>query len=100
MRYLYAAPGAVEDVRQAWTAAVGERAEVIGRDEAIDRGWYGPKVTESSRERIGDLVVACRGTFAIVGVEGEPPHVARLIGHHGGLTAAEMAVPLWSYRNG
>ncbi|MFG3340179.1 alkaline phosphatase family protein [Glycomyces sp. NPDC048151] len=100
MRYLYAAPGAVEDVRQAWAAAVGDRAEVIDRDEAVERGWFGPKVTEAARERIGDLVVACRDTFAIVGVEGEPPHVARLIGHHGGLTAAEMAVPLWSYRNG
>ncbi|MBO3731386.1 alkaline phosphatase family protein [Glycomyces niveus] len=100
MRYLYTAPGAVEDVRQAWTDAVAGRAEVIGRDEAVDRGWFGPKVTERSRERIGDLVVACRDTFAIVGVEGEPPHVARLIGHHGGLTAAEMAVPLWSYRTG
>lgn len=100
MRYLYTAPGAVEDVRQAWTDAVAGRAEVIGRDEAVDRGWFGPKVTETSRERIGDLVVACRDTFAIVGVEGEPPHVARLIGHHGGLTAAEMAVPLWSYRTG
>lgn len=100
MRYLYTAPGAVEDVRQAWAAAVGDRAEVIDRDEAVERGWFGPKVTEAARERIGDLVVVCRGTFAIVGVEGEPPHVVRLVGHHGGLTAAEMTVPLWSYRNG
>lgn len=100
MRYLYAAPGAIEEVRQAWAEAVGGRAEVVYKDDAIDRGWFGPKVTETSRERIGDLVVVCRDTFAIVGVEGEPPHVARLIGHHGGLTASEMAVPLWSYRNG
>jgi predicted AlkP superfamily pyrophosphatase or phosphodiesterase len=100
MRYLYAAPGAVEDVRSAWSDAVGERAELIDRDEAVDRGWFGPKVTDAARERIGDLVVACKGTFAIVGVEGEPPHVARLIGQHGGLTAAEMAVPLWTYRAG
>jgi predicted AlkP superfamily pyrophosphatase or phosphodiesterase len=100
MRYLYTAPGAVEEVRQAWTEAVGGRAEVIGRDEAVDRGWFGPKVTARSRERIGDLVVACRDTFVVVGVEGEPPHVARLIGQHGGLTAAEMSVPLWSYRTG
>jgi len=99
MRYLYAAPGALEDVRQAWTAAVGSRAELVDRDEAVDRGWFGPKVTDSSRERIGDLVVACRDTFAVVGIEGEPPHVARLIGQHGGLTAAEMAIPLWTYRH-
>ncbi|NUQ88225.1 MAG: alkaline phosphatase family protein, partial [Glycomyces artemisiae] len=71
---------------------------LIDRDEAVDRGWFGPKFTDAARERIGDLVVACKGTFAVVGVEGEPPHVARLIGQHGGLTAAEMAVPLWTYR--
>ncbi|WP_051704370.1 alkaline phosphatase family protein [Glycomyces sp. NRRL B-16210] len=100
MRYLYTAPGATEEVRQAWTDAVGDRAELLDRDEAVDRGWFGPEVTARSRERIGDLVVACKDTFAVVGVEGEPPHVARLIGQHGGLTAAEMAIPLWTYRMG
>ncbi|WP_051325495.1 alkaline phosphatase family protein [Glycomyces tenuis] len=100
MRYLYTRAGADAEVAAAWGAAVRDRAEVIGRDEAIGRGWFGPVVTAAGRERIGDLVVACRDTFAIVGVEGEPPHVPRLIGQHGGLTAAEMAVPLWTYRNG
>ena len=100
IRYLHTENGATEDVVAAWSAAVAGRAEIIGRDEAIDRGWFGPEVTPVNRARIGDLVVACRDTFAVVGVEGEPPHVARLIGQHGGLTAAEMAVPLWSYRTG
>ncbi|WP_051393529.1 alkaline phosphatase family protein [Glycomyces arizonensis] len=100
MRYLYTQGGADAEVAAAWSAAVRDRAEVIGRDEAVDRGWFGPVVTAAARERIGDLVVACRDTFAVVGVEGEPPHVPRLIGHHGGLTAAEMAVPLWTYRTG
>ncbi|GAB3657325.1 alkaline phosphatase family protein [Glycomyces tarimensis] len=100
MRYLYVEDGAVEDVDAAWSEAVAGRAEIVGRDEAIARGWFGPEVTAANRERVGDLVVACRDTFAVVGVEGEPPHVARLIGQHGGLTAAEMAVPLWSYRTG
>lgn len=100
MRYLHTEPGATADVTAAWSAAVGGRADIIGRDQAIDLGWFGPAVTDSSRERIGDLVVACHDTFAVVGVEGEPPHIARLIGQHGGLTAAEMAVPLWSYRTG
>lgn len=98
MRYLHAAPGAIEDVAAAWGEAVGDRAEILSRDEAVGRGWYGPTVTDENRRRIGDLVVACKDTFAVVGVEGEPPHVARLIGQHGGLTGAEMAVPLWSYR--
>jgi predicted AlkP superfamily pyrophosphatase or phosphodiesterase len=100
MRYLYTREGADDEVAAAWSAAVRDRAEIIGRDEAVDRGWFGPEVTAAGRERIGDLVVACRDTFAVVGVEGEPPHVPRLVGHHGGLTAAEMAVPLWTYRTG
>ena len=99
MRYLHAVPGAVGEVAAGWAEAVGERAEILTRDEAVDRGWFGPVVTDRSRQRIGDLVVACKDTFAVVGVEGEPPHVARLIGQHGGLTGAEMAVPLWSYRS-
>ncbi|WP_100444218.1 alkaline phosphatase family protein [Glycomyces xiaoerkulensis] len=100
MRYLHVEPGAADEVTAAWSEAVAGRAEIIGRDEAIDRGWFGPETTDDSRERIGDLVVACSETFAVVGVEGEPPHIARLIGQHGGLTAAEMAVPLWTYRPG
>ncbi len=98
MRYLHAVPGAIEDVAATWGEAVGGRAEILTRDEAVGRGWYGPTVTDENRRRIGDLVVACKDTFAVVGVEGEPPHVARLIGQHGGLTGAEMAVPLWTYR--
>ncbi|WP_168801749.1 alkaline phosphatase family protein [Glycomyces buryatensis] len=100
MRYLYTAPGAREDVADTWKSAVAGRAEILRREEAVERGWFGPVVTESNLRRIGDLVVVCRDTFAIVGVEGEPQHLKRLIGQHGGLTAAEMAIPLWAYRNG
>ncbi|GAB4006556.1 alkaline phosphatase family protein [Glycomyces albus] len=70
MRYLYAAPGAIEDVAATWGEAVGSRAEILTRDEAVGRGWFGPTVTDENRRRLGDLVVACRETFAVVGVEG------------------------------
>jgi hypothetical protein len=98
IRYVHTVPGAIEDVAAAWRARVDGRADILTRDQAIDLGWFGP-VPERHRARVGDLVVVCRETLAIVGAPGEPPHVARLIGQHGGLTAAEMAVPLWIYRN-
>ncbi|WP_051815324.1 alkaline phosphatase family protein, partial [Glycomyces tenuis] len=41
MRYLYTRAGADAEVAAAWGAAVRDRAEVIGRDEAIGRGWFG-----------------------------------------------------------
>ena len=43
--------------------------------------------------RIGDIVVACRGTSAVLSTDGFP-YETRLIGMHGSLTDDEMLIPL------
>lgn len=96
MRYLYTADGATEDTIAAWRDTVGEYAEVLARDEAIARGWFGP-TGDVHAERIGNVVVACQGTSGILGATGEPASLPKLIGHHGGYTASEMMIPLWKY---
>ncbi|MFC4334413.1 alkaline phosphatase family protein [Salininema proteolyticum] len=98
VRYVHTVAGANPgDVAAAWRAAVGDRATVLLRDEAIATGWFGPVASEN-RSRVGDVVVAAHDRFAITGVPSEPDRVDDLIGHHGGLTDLEMVVPLWSYR--
>jgi hypothetical protein len=77
----------------ALSAAVGDRAWVRTRDEAIAAGWFGP-VQDRVRGRIGDVVVAARGTFALVDSRTARPQLLALIGQHGSLTAAEQLVPL------
>jgi hypothetical protein len=91
-RHLYCRSGAVDDVVAVWRDLLGERADVLARDEAVQRGWFGP-VAPVVRPRLGDVMVAARGSFSMMSSSAFP-YETRLVGLHGSLTAAEMLVPL------
>lgn len=91
-RHVYCRGGAVEDVLATWRASLGDRAEVLARDEALARGWFGD-LTPAVRPRLGDVMVACRGEFAIES-SSVFPYETKLIGMHGSLTSAEMLIPI------
>jgi hypothetical protein len=93
VRHVYAADGAGRDVLATWRAVLGDRAWVLGRDEAVDAGWFGPRVDDVARGRIGDVVAAARDNWTLVRSRNEPKETA-LVGHHGSLTSAEQRVPL------
>jgi hypothetical protein len=91
-RHVYCAGGAVPDVAAAWVELLGDRAEVLTRDQAIGRGWFG-HVSPPVLPRIGDVVAAARddwGLFSPV----DFPYEQRLVGLHGSLTPVEMRIPL------
>jgi hypothetical protein len=92
-RHVYAVRGAASDVLAAWREALGHRAWVASRDEAIAEGWFGPVVDSWLEPRIGDVVAAPAGPYAIVATKAEPRESA-LIGVHGSLTTSDQAVPL------
>jgi hypothetical protein len=91
-RHLYCTSGAVEDVLATWREQLGPRADVLSRDEAIERGWFGP-VAPQVRPRLGDVVVASRGDHAVMSTT-DFPYENLLIGLHGSLTAVEMEIPI------
>ncbi|WP_026404943.1 alkaline phosphatase family protein [Actinomadura rifamycini] len=91
-RYVYAEPGARDDVLAAWRAVVGDRAWVVPREEAVADGWFGP-VAPGMAERIGDVVAVPHGGLAIVASEREP-WLERMVGMHGSMIAAERLVPM------
>jgi len=97
-RHVYAAPGAADDVADAWRERLGDRASVLTRDEAISQGWFGPAVTEAVRPRIGDVVAALRADNAVIRSHAEP-NLSRMPGQHGSLTPDEQLVPLLTLRN-
>jgi hypothetical protein len=97
-RYVYARPGAAADVLASWRETLGGAAWVASRDEAIDEGWFGP-VAPGRADRIGDVVAACTGSWAIVAARDEPRETA-LVGMHGSLASADQLVPLLPYRSG
>ena len=91
-RHVYSRAGAVDDVAAAWRGVLGERAEVLTRQEAFGRGWFGD-VSPEVIPRIGDVVVACRADHAVLSSSAFP-YEARLVGMHGSLTPVEMLVPV------
>jgi Type I phosphodiesterase / nucleotide pyrophosphatase len=93
VRYLHTEPGAAADVQATWRTVLDGRAQVYSREEAVATGMFGP-VDPRHLARIGDVVVICTGDSAVLATKREPPEAARLIGFHGGATAAEMAIPL------
>lgn len=92
-RHVYTAVGAADSVLAAWQETLADRAWVVSRDEAIEAGWFGARVSDDVRLRIGDVVAAARGSAAMVRRTVEPIE-SGLIGHHGSLTSAEQRVPL------
>lgn len=96
-RHLHTRPGAAPDVLATWLEVLGDRAWVRSGAEAVDEGWFG-EVHPRVRERIGDVVVACRDTVAVVDSRVETPSSLALVGHHGSLTPAEVRVPLLEWR--
>ena len=91
-RYVHAVPGAADDVLDAWRGVLGDRAWVVGRDEAVAGGVFGA-VDDALAPRIGDVVALARGPWAITASATEPGP-SRLAAYHGSLTAAEVAIPL------
>ena len=72
---------------------MGKRAWVVSREEAISAGWFGDRISDEARHRIGDIVAAARSSAAMIRRTVEPLE-SSLIGHHGSLTNAEQRVPL------
>ena len=90
---LYVEAGARDDVHAAWTELLGDRGIVRTREEAVADGWFGA-VDPGNLARIGDVVVAMRGRFAVVDSRRARPELLALRGLHGSLSDDEVAVPV------
>ncbi len=91
-RHIHVEDGALEEVRSRWSERLEGLAWVFSGDEAVSRGLFGRTVRDFVRPRIGDLVVAARGTGGVFQRHVDPV-LAGLIGQHGSLTPAEQLVP-------
>jgi hypothetical protein len=96
-RHVHARPGAAADVLATWRSVLGDAAWVVPRDQAVADGWFGP-LGPHLASRIGDVVVAARGSAAVIRSAAEP-HISNLPGQHGSLSAEEQLVPLLVHRS-
>lgn len=91
-RWLHARPGREQPLYDALVAHHSDTGWVRTRDETIDEGWWGEKVTDAARNRLGDVALVARDDVSYHDAADSGPFV--LVGRHGSLTAAEMYVPL------
>jgi hypothetical protein len=96
-RHVYARHGAAADVLATWRALLGHSMWVVPGEQAIEEGWFGPRLSEQVRPRIGDVVAAAFGPIGVMQREVDPTQ-AQLIGHHGSLTTTELLVPFLELR--
>jgi predicted AlkP superfamily pyrophosphatase or phosphodiesterase len=91
-RWLHARPGRGVALLESAVEAHGRDAWVVSRDEVVDGGWLGPKVTGEAASRLGDVALVARADVAFTEPTDTGPY--ELIGRHGSATPAEVRVPL------
>lgn len=95
-RWLHARTGAAGDLLAAADAAHGGQAWVVGIDQVIDEGWFGPRVSDVVRSRLGDVALVARDDISFD--DPDDTGIITLLARHGSLTEAEMIVPLLAAR--
>jgi hypothetical protein len=92
--WCYLKPGAESDFERCARARLGARADIISRQQLLRDNWFGPAPAHAKlASRIGDFALVMQDNWSIKDtLKGEQPH--RIIGVHGGVSAAEMWVPL------
>jgi hypothetical protein len=100
--YLYARPGAREELVAGLNDQLGEAVIAMTAEEGLASGLFGPgPYSPAGVERLGDVLAITRGGYGLYdNRELDKPSADFLIGRHGSLTAAEMQVPLMAFRLG
>lgn len=91
--HLYTRPAQSAAVARRWQDLLGDRADVLEREEAIAAGLVGP-VAPAMRRVLGDVLVIARDTHAVVDTGRSSTSGTAMIGMHGARTDEETTVPL------
>ncbi|WP_434441434.1 alkaline phosphatase family protein [Lentzea sp. E54] len=89
VRYLHTES---DEVTAVWREFLGDRADVLTREDAVAAGWFGP-VSPLAADRIGDVVVAMKDSAVLLRSQAEPMW-SGMTGFHGARTREELAIPL------
>ncbi len=91
--YLFIRPGQIEHVREYIEQTWPGEFTFLNPADAVGHGLFGPGIPHLRlADRLGDLIVLARKDAYLWWAEKDNP----LIGRHGGLSQAEMVVPLLS----
>jgi len=89
--YLYVRPGQAETAQAYVAEHLADRFVLVETERALAAGLFGPgEATPEVHARLGNLLLLARDDVRLEAKEKK----ATILGHHGGLTAEEMLVPL------
>jgi hypothetical protein len=91
-RWLHSRPGGADDLFECALATYGHEAWVATRDQLLAAGVLGGMPSDGALARLGDVVVVPFGDNAYI--DAKDAGDARLVCRHGGLSPAEVLVPL------
>ena len=76
------------------TEALGESAFVASRDEVLEGGWYGEKISNQALELMPDIFVISRSQIALYHRSFAKPKSMLMLGQHGSISPEETKIPL------
>jgi hypothetical protein len=92
-RHIYVQQGCINETAITWREYLQNRALIYTKEEAIHEGLFGPVISEDSYERMGDVIAIPSTDVILI----DPSRIAQesaMVGHHGGVTENEVAIPL------
>jgi hypothetical protein len=96
-RHIYVESGREKYVQSKWQEILGTRVEVLLKSQVLQSALFGANASPQSIERLGDLIAIPKDEIVLI--EPARKHLeGAMVGHHGGLTEIERAIPLFSFQ--
>jgi predicted AlkP superfamily pyrophosphatase or phosphodiesterase len=97
--FLYIKDDILDEAQAFLSKRLEGKADVVKTETLIHEGYFGEKISQRFRERVGNLVALSYRHEAVWWFEKEK-YEQKYFGHHGGLTPQEMEIPLYAYEIG
>jgi len=97
--FLYVKDELLEEGQEFLAKQLAGKAEVIKTEWLLENGYFGPEISKAFHGRVGNLVILPHRYESVWWYE-KDKFEQRFYGHHGGLTAQEMQIPLFRYEIG
>ncbi|WP_260405945.1 alkaline phosphatase family protein [Microbacterium sp. G2-8] len=83
-----------DELAERWRRESAQTADVSTREQALSDGLFGTVMSPHVPARIGDVLVAARGSWAFYDDRLADKGPQKMIGQHGSITPEETSVPL------
>ena len=95
-RHMYVTEGSEAETIAQWREYLGKRATIYSREELVSNQTFGAVVSPESFDRMGDFMAIAHEEVILIDPT-RVPQESSMIGHHGGVTEMESAIPLLKF---